>query len=150
MTVEAGSQLAADLERSRTDLETARNELLQTLSRLSDSDLQRAPRGQWSVQRVLEHVLQSERLYAAGLAHLQGQPQPDQSTDIPSDLSGFVRALDVTRKTALDLLDGASESTFYEIRPLGHEEYSPLSLLENVAMHDREHAAQIEQIMAES
>ena len=150
MTTDTGSQLAADLKSACGDLETARAELLQTMSRLSDSDLERTPRGQWSVQKVLEHVLQSERLYVAGLAHLQGSEQPSQANDLPHDLNGFVDALATTRATALRLLEAASESTFYEIRPLGHEEYSVFSLLQNVAMHDREHAAQIEQILAES
>jgi hypothetical protein len=31
---------------------------------------------------------------------------------------------------------------------MGHEEYSVLSLLENVAGHDREHIAQIQEILA--
>ena len=150
MTVEAGSQLAADLETVRQELDSSRAALLQTLGTMSDADLGRGRRGGWSIGRVLEHVLDSERLYVAGLAHLQGQPQPNQEKTRPDDVQGFVDALEATRKAALALLQDASEDTFYEIRSLGHEEYSVLSLLENVALHDREHAAQIEQIMAEA
>jgi hypothetical protein len=40
----------------------------------------------------------------------------------------------------------ASEK-FYEVKPVGHEEYSVLSVLENVAHHDREHADQIRAIL---
>jgi hypothetical protein len=36
------------------------------------------------------------------------------------------------------------EDHFYALRTVSHEEYSILSLLENVANHDREHAAQVE------
>jgi hypothetical protein len=32
---------------------------------------------------------------------------------------------------------------FYRLQAIGHEEYSVLSILENVASHDREHADQI-------
>jgi hypothetical protein len=41
-----------------------------------------------------------------------------------------------------------TEDEFYEVRQLGREEYSVLSLLENVELHDNEHSAQIEQIRA--
>jgi uncharacterized damage-inducible protein DinB len=150
MTGQGESQLAADVNRVREDLDAARQELLNAVAPLSDADLQRAKRGHWSVKRVLQHVLESERLYVAGMAHLQGQPAPSQRSDVPDGLDGFVAALTETRNSALSLLQGASDSTFYELRPLGHEEYSVLSLLENVALHDREHAAQIEQIMAET
>ena len=150
MATETGSNLAADLARARGELESGRKQLLQSVSGLSDSDLRRARRGQWDIGRILQHVLESERLYVAGLAHLQGQPQPAQASDRPEDLEGLLDGLETTRKTALELLEGASEETFYELRPLGHEEYSVFSLLENVALHDREHGAQIDQIMAES
>ena len=47
----------------------------------------------------------------------------------------------------LDLVPRAYE-TFYELRKVGHEEYSILSVLENIANHDREHAEQIRNILA--
>lgn len=150
MSTTVNSQLTTDLNAARSELATARDQLLKVLGRLSEADLDRARRGQWPIRRVLQHVLESERLYVAGLAHLQGQAQPAQSSGMPDDLDGLVNALGATRETALGLLEGASEETFYEIKPLGHEEYSVFSLLENVALHDREHAAQVEQILAES
>jgi len=39
--------------------------------------------------------------------------------------------------------------TFYELRRVGHEEYSVLSVIENVANHDHEHAAQIRAIVGD-
>ena len=58
-----------------------------------------------------------------------------------------------TRKALLNALeelemDPMSSEKFYELRKVGHEEYSVLSVLENVANHDREHAEQIRNILA--
>ena len=51
---------------------------------------------------------------------------------------------------ALDALDDdpLAYETFYTLKQMGHEEYSVLSVLENVANHDREHAEQIRNIHA--
>ena len=50
----------------------------------------------------------------------------------------------VGRTQLLDLkIDGIDEETFYRLGNLGYEEYSVLSMLENEANHEREHAAQI-------
>jgi hypothetical protein len=58
-----------------------------------------------------------------------------------------------SRKALLSALGSLEEDvrayeTFYEVRKVGHEEFSVLSLLENVASHDREHAEQIRSILA--
>ena len=44
-------------------------------------------------------------------------------------------------------MDPRAYETFYELKRVGHEEYSVVSLLENVASHDQEHAAQIQAII---
>ena len=44
-------------------------------------------------------------------------------------------------------MDPKAYETFYELKKVGHEEYSVLSVLENVASHDHEHAAQIRAIL---
>jgi hypothetical protein len=46
--------------------------------------------------------------------------------------------------------DVAAYETFYEVRKVGHEEFSVLSLLENVASHDREHTDQIRSILSDN
>lgn len=150
MTADAGTDFESDVQAARLDLEAARQGLLQSLSRVSEGDLDHSRRGGWTIAKVLRHVVDSERLYVAGLAHLQGQSPPETAVDEPGSPPAWTEALGRTRADLLGLLDEASVETFYELRPLGHEEYSVLSLLENVALHDREHAAQIDQIMAES
>jgi hypothetical protein len=56
--------------------------------------------------------------------------------------------LDSSRSALLSALDGVDEERFYQLRHMGHEEYSVLSVLENAAAHDREHAGQTRAIVA--
>lgn len=57
-------------------------------------------------------------------------------------------ALARTRTQFVALLDGIDEATFYELRALGREQYSVVSVLENVASHDHEHLEQIAKTLA--
>jgi hypothetical protein len=43
----------------------------------------------------------------------------------------------------LGALEGVDEAAFYELKPLGKEEYSIVSVLENVVSHDHEHGVQL-------
>ena len=44
-------------------------------------------------------------------------------------------------------LEDVTEESLYTVRSVGHEEYSVLSLLENIAHHDGEHTGQIREIL---
>jgi hypothetical protein len=57
-------------------------------------------------------------------------------------LAAVTDALSTSRDAILASVDGVDEETFYRLGG-GHQQYSILSVLENVAMHDDEHAAQI-------
>jgi hypothetical protein len=57
------------------------------------------------------------------------------------------------RSALLTEIEGIDEDTFYTLKRLLNEEghgqtYSVLSVLENIARHDREHASQIREILA--
>lgn len=127
-----------------TDLAAAREELLAVVRPLGADDLARSRRGSWSVARILEHVIQAEHLYihavnaitAAAAVQLERGGAPASADDAAA-------ALDSARGTLLDAIGQATEDNFYEIKQLGHEEYSVLSVIENIANHDREHADQI-------
>ena len=140
----------ADLEALTNDITTARADLVSAVQRLSDSDLDRARRGGWSIRRVMEHVIQSEWLYASAVAHLQGKPVPEGgSTSCEGQpVDEILCMLDSGRGALLNALEGVGEDVFYEVKGMGHEEYSVLSVLENVSNHDREHADQIAAIAA--
>ena len=138
-----------DLTFARQELDAARRELLPVVGALSDADLDRARRGGWAVRRVLEHVIESEWLYASLVAHLRGAPAPgDVVSGGPSSSAEAAQRLDASRRALLAALDGVDEESFYRLSAVGHEEYSIISVLENTANHDREHAGQVQAILA--
>jgi uncharacterized damage-inducible protein DinB len=144
----------SDLAAAQGAMRLAREELLHVTDPLSRADLERARRGGWPVRRVLEHVIHSENLYAQGIAYLCGaQVRERGETSAPGSASEARTMLLDSRKALLSALGSLEEDvrayeTFYEVRKVGHEEFSVLSLLENVASHDREHAEQIRSILA--
>lgn len=139
-----------DLEENLSAIGSARSELLKNVRALRADDLQHMRRGGWSVREVLRHVIDSEVAYAKVIGFLRGSP-PDLANAGEDDLASgttAANALERVRKTTLSLLDGIDESTFYDLRALGREQYSVVSVLENVAAHDHEHLAQISKTLA--
>ncbi len=143
------TEFEQELTAAREQLEAAREELLAVVGALSDADLARSRRGGWAVARVLEHVVQSEWLYAGLVAHLRDQPSPgDVVTGVPASVADAVDRLAASHRALLVALDGMDEESFYRLRAVGHEEYSILSVLENGTNHDREHAGQVQAILS--
>ena len=144
----------SDLAASQEAIRLARDELLGLIDPLNRSDLDRARKGGWTVRKVLEHVIHSERLYGQATAYLVGAEAASQAeSSSPESPADARRMLLDARKALLSALqdlemDPRAYETFYELRKVGHEEYSVLSVLENVANHDREHAGQIREILA--
>ena len=142
------TDFARDLTSSRLDLESARRELLDALSPLSDADLDRAPRGHWPVRRVLEHVIWHEQIYVRMVAHIRGAPNPGEMSDnTPSSVADALERLPASRRALLAAIEGIDDETFYKLTKMGYEEYSCFSMLENEANHEREHAAQIKKTL---
>jgi uncharacterized damage-inducible protein DinB len=144
------TEFEAELERSITELREARRTLIELVSGLSDADLLRGRRGHWTVAGVLDHVLESDRHYAQLIAALRNQEHSPQAAG-PSEVesgANAAKALAVTRDLILEATAGVDEETFYRLGGPGHQQYSVLSTLENVALHDHEHGAQIQQILA--
>ena len=146
----------ADLASSQQATEGARRELLSVVDGIGRADMDRARKGGWQVRRVLEHVIQSERLYGQAIAYLAGAEVPARPSETSPASASQARTMLLDARTAtlkaleeLDL-DPKAYETFYELRKVGHEEYSVLSVLENVANHDREHAEQILAILTDS
>ena len=139
-----------DLSKAREDTSQARDGLLAVLRDLKDEDLDKERRGGWSVRKVLEHAIHSEVLYGRLARHLRELPQPEDEavTVPPATVASAISALENSRAALEAAIDGVDEETFYTLRVVGHEEYSILSLLENVALHDREHAPQIQDIVS--
>ncbi len=139
-----------DLSKAREDAAHAREGLLAVLGDLKDEDLNKERRGGWSVRKVLEHAIHSEVLYGRLARHLRELPQPEgeAATVPPATVAGAISALGHSREALQAAIEGVDEETFYTLHVVGHEEYSILSLLENVALHDREHAPQIQDIVS--
>ncbi len=137
-----------DLERALADISGARASLLSVVASLTPDDLARSRRGGWTIGRVLEHVIESEQMYAKLLAHLCGRTAPDLSGPAVDDIEQVQQLLHHSRNAVLSAVDGVDEDTLYRLARVGHEEYSVLSGLENVALHDREHRDQIDDLLA--
>jgi uncharacterized damage-inducible protein DinB len=144
----------SDLAASQEAIRLAREELLGVIDSLSRADLERARKGGWTVRKVLEHLIRYEHLSGQGMAFLTGAVTPERlESTTPASATEARTMLLEGRKTLLAALGNLDEDpmafeTFYELKKMGHDEYSALSLLENVAFHDREHADQIRAILA--
>lgn len=146
------NEFERDLAENTSAIQTARASLLERLRVLTDEDLLRGRRGGWSIQEVLRHVIDAEVAYTKVLGFLRFRPvgPANASDDDVASASAAVAALARTRNQFVTFIDGIDEATFYELRALGREQYSVVSVLENVASHDHEHLEQIAKTLASS
>jgi uncharacterized protein (TIGR03083 family) len=141
------TEFEGDMAAACGQLDEARRALIDAVSSLSDADLEKGRRGGWTVRRVLEHVIWSESLYGRLLRHLRGeQVEGEIPPCTPESVEDARARLEASRAALLAALEGVDEESFYKLQTIGHEEYSVLSLLENTAMHDNEHAAQVREL----
>jgi hypothetical protein len=140
----------SDLSALKQAMAGARSQLSAVVSGLKDSDLDAARRGGWTVSRVLEHVIGSEFSYARLVRRLRNQADVDEampSESIDSTASA-IAGLEAARGALMAAIDGVDEESFYRLEQLRREEYSVMSVLENVLNHDREHSDQITAILS--
>ncbi|MEX0684219.1 MAG: DinB family protein [Dehalococcoidia bacterium] len=131
------------------EMQQSRVQLNKVVGKLSADDLSSARRGSWPVSKILDHVLHSERLYAQLISVFSGVGTTAEPSANPSTSADALAALEATRKAVLAGVGHVKEDDFYRLQSIGHEEYSVLSILENVAAHDREHAEQIHKTISE-
>jgi hypothetical protein len=137
------SEFESDKAALLSDLEKSRAQLNEVVLKLRADDLSSARRGSWPVSKVLEHLLHSERLYAQLISVFSGVGYAGEPGAVPSTPAEALTALEATRMAVLDGIGHVKEEDFYRLQTIGHDEYSVLSILENDAAHDREHAEQI-------
>jgi uncharacterized damage-inducible protein DinB len=144
------SEFNAELTENTAAIAGARTALLDRLRRLSNDELIRGRRGGWTVRDVLRHVIDAEVAYAKVIAYLRSSAVDlvNATDEDVASRDAAIAALERARAQLLPLLDGIDEQTFYDLRALGKEQYSVVSVLENVASHDHEHLEQIEKILA--
>jgi uncharacterized damage-inducible protein DinB len=143
------SEFDSEKDALLSDLQASRAKLHDVVAGLSSDDLSSARRGSWPVSKILDHVVHSERLYAQLISVFSGVGTSVEPSRTPSSSAEALAALEVTRKAVLDGIGHVKEEDFYRLQTIGHEEYSVLSILENVASHDREHAEQIRKTIGE-
>ena len=125
------------------DIDEARVDLLGVVGRLDANDMESVRRGSWPVSRILIHVIDSERIYTQLISVFNGKPAVTAETGELDGPEAVKSSLGATRACLLEAISGVEEKDFYRLQTMGHEEYSVLSILENVASHDHEHAEQI-------
>jgi hypothetical protein len=143
------SEFEADKAALLREMSDARSTFEGVVAALTPADLKRSRRGSWPVGKILDHVLHSERLYAQLISAISGAPSNVEVGQTPANSGEAIFALAVTREAVLGALGQVKEEDFYRLQAIGHEEYSVLSILENVAAHDREHAEQIRRTVSE-
>lgn len=137
------SDFSSDRAELLSEMQKSRVQLNEVVGKLGADDLSSARRGSWPVSKILEHVLHSEKLYAQLISVFSGVGAAIEANGNPSTSAEALAALEATRKAVVDGVEHVKEEDFYRLQTIGHEEYSVLSILENVAAHDREHAEQI-------
>jgi uncharacterized damage-inducible protein DinB len=140
------SEFERDLARVNGLIEEGRRNLLVVVDRLGPDDLERVLRGGWDIRGVLRHIIESEHHYAGLVERLRGGTPAGSTANLdlasPSDVR---RALESSRKALVAAIQGVDEEAFYRLGG-GGQEYSVVSVLENVHQHDEEHRAQVERI----
>src|SRR4051794_6151494 len=116
-----------DLRRVLRDIEASRRSLLSVVTPLTRDDLGYARRGGWTIERVLQHVIESEQMYAKLLAHQCSKTAQDLKASPPIDGHEASARLAETRDNVLAMIDRIDDDTLYRLVRIGHEEYSPLS-----------------------
>lgn len=143
-------QFEDDLQQALTAAREAHSALLAVLAELGDEDLYLSLRGNWTIRRVIQHLVQSYNFYLAIILRGRGRGVTGSSTETIGDFSTITEAarlLDIGFQTALAATDGVDEETFYHPAPARDgNEYSVLSVIESIAAHDLEHAEQIKTI----
>lgn len=137
------SDFSSDRTELLNEMRRSRVQLNEVVGKLSADDLSSARCGSWPVSKILDHVLHSEKLYAQLISVFSGVGTSVEANGSPSTSAEALTALEATRNAVLDGVEHVKEEDFYRLQTIGHEEYSVLSILENVAAHDREHAEQI-------
>lgn len=143
------SEFDSDKAALLSELASERARLNEVVQALTTDDLGLARRGSWPVSKVIDHVLHSERLYSQLLSVFSGTAVPAAEPGNLDTVEGIVSALNSSRQALLTAASKVGEADFYRLQTIGHDEYSVLSILENAAAHDHEHAEQIRKTVHE-
>ena len=138
----------SDLQTALNDMSAARAPLVSAVQALSDADLDRVKRGGWPIHRVITHAIEHDYYMSMFVASARGQ-RADMGDPACSGqpIGEILRRMEQGRDALLNAAKDIAEDEFYILQKLGHDEFSPITALENAAAHDREHAAQLTTIL---
>ena len=141
------SDFETELAEATSAMTAARAAFADFIGGLEDADLERGRRGHWTVAQVLEHVFQSDEHYYRTILQLReaSPSQSDAFATTPSTASQWAEALRAACDAIVQASEGVDEATFYRLGGHPRQQYSVLSVIENVTLHDHEHSAQIAQ-----
>ena len=142
-----------EMERFFCLLAYSRSDLLALVCHLPDDLLDRVPcPDAFSIRRILRHVGNAEEWYVSRIVPADSLPA-DWKDDEALPIFGF---LDMERRTALEQLRSLDEtqrsSVFHPVVWTEHPEegWTARKVLRRFAEHEREHARQIEALLASS
>lgn len=138
----------SDLQAALNDLSAARAPLISAVSTLTGADLDRVKRGGWPIHRVMTHAIEHDYYMSMFVASARGQRAAMGDPACGGQpIDEILRRMEQGRNALLSAVKDIAEDEFYSLQKLGHDEFSPITALENAAAHDREHAAQLATIL---
>ena len=137
-----------DLASAIQEVEEARDETLSIVKALKDDELTKGRRGSWDVRGVIDHIVGADRSFAGGIARQTGAEMPAGEQIELSSTAEAVRQLEGGRRLLLSTCDGVDEETFYKMESFHGQDASVLGILGTASAHDREHSAQIQELLS--
>lgn len=139
------AEFETDLSESLDELAATRAELRTIVDPLSDADLERARRGEWTVATVLSHLAGTDYAWVRMASLLRGREAPErQQVPAPTSIAAALEALDASRAAFLAVIEGVDEETFYDLRKVeGFQEASVVSAIRDLNGHEHEHLGQL-------
>ncbi len=139
------TEFETDLRESLAELATTRAEARGIVEGLSDGDLERARRGEWTVATVLSHLAGTDYASVRMVSLLRGREAPERPQVLaPASIAAALDALDASRAAFLAVIEGVDEETFYDLRKVeGFQEASVVSAIRDLNGHEHEHIGQL-------
>lgn len=139
------TEFDTDLRESLDQLAATRAEARGIVEGLSDDDLERSRRGEWTVATVLAHLAGTDYAWVRMASLLRGREAPERrQVPAPASVAAALEALDASRAAFLAVIEGVDEETFYDLRKVeGFQEASVVSAIRDLSGHEHEHIGQL-------
>ena len=106
------SDFEADKKELLADLDQSRAGLILLVEELRPEDFGQARRGSWSISKILDHVIHSERLYTQLVSTFSGKPASVKDAGQVATAAEAAQALDGSREAFLNAVSNVTEDDF--------------------------------------